>query len=170
MNISDQIRQLADAESPGFHILARRQGDLSRPLLVVVHPGDITETSSAPQMIAARSSRFQRQLAQTITDWPGEVAILHRFSCYEIAGRTPRTAAELCTAIEAAHHRAVVVAYGDDLPAFATLLGERARNRPRFLITGAYRDPRHGCVDTVADLLTRAGGRVEIDPNAYTAP
>jgi len=50
------------------------------------------------------------------------------------------------------------------------LIKDRFNDRPKVIVTGAYKSPEWGCVDKVASLIEKVTGNVEIDPNAYTAP
>lgn len=167
--IGGHVVALSNRGDEDNHVLRVQAWDEAKPLLIVVHPGDITEVDVSPEVFA-RSISFQEKLATKINHWDGEIVILHRFSCFEYFTRSGRASEKLSKALAVAHRRAIVIAYGDDLEGFVKTVTPCLFGRPNILVGGAYRDPESGCIDAVARYAAAVCPAIEIDPDAYTAP
>lgn len=169
--IASRILALAEADAPGLHILSNGQPPFARGrFLVLVHPGDITETGDDVDQNDL-SEQCQWHIADLLNEWKGPVAILHRFSCLEFAERTGRALPELTQALwEQWAEGASLLAYGDDLEGFADLVRSVAAGCDEVFVTGAYISECRGCVNTVAAALRKSHGNVRIDPEGYYEP
>lgn len=167
--IGARLRALCDEVDEDYHNLLTRPHNPDRPLLVVVHPGDITEVDGSRE-VREHSTAAQLALADLLDGWQGEVAILHRQSCVEFMDETGRAEWALTAALKQARKVAVQISYGDDLDDFVKDLEPAVTGRSSVTVAGAYRDPKHGCVDYVAKLLCQKCVQVKIDPSSYVAP
>lgn len=153
--------------------------DPSRPLYVLVHPGDVVQTRSdvhgQPNAgdILAYSSDRQTEMGDDVerllaAGW--DVAVLHRFSSSYGFG-TSNTSDWFEEAVDEIHERGAVL-FGDNLAEAADwLLGAaQAAARPRVLLSGAWSCAAHGCVTMVGTLLEDAGTAVHLAASACVSP
>lgn len=164
-----RLKTLCDRDDEDYWRLGRRAPNMGLPLLVVVHPGDMTEVNAIRE-VEEYSESAQDALAGVISAWQGDIAILHRFSSLEFVEQSSRATAALTGELEDALSKAVLVCYGDELETFARDLAPFAVGRPQIVVTGAYKDEEHGCVDHVARCLSASTENVSIHWSAYVEP
>jgi len=167
-------------ESNAFTVVAPfPEPDPSRPLYVLIHPGDTVQTrsdvfgSENPRAILAYSRDRQADMGEEVdrlieTGW--DVAVLHRFSSSYGFG-TSNTVEEFERAIDDIHDVGAVL-FGDDLAgAAAWLVAEgAAAERPAVLLSGSWSDAEHGCVAMVGTELERAGVTTHLAHSACVSP
>lgn len=169
-SIAESLLSLADCERSDFSLLRVGAPAFEGRLLVVVHPGDITEVDCSPDQ-RDLSEECQLHVAELLETWQGPVAILHRHSCMEFAERSGRAMGELTEALWSHWRQAdAMLAYGDDLTTFTEMLLRRAAGCSEIFVTGAYIHPEHGCVNVVAEGLRMGHRNVRIDPEGYYEP
>ena len=142
-----------------------RVADVARPLLVVVHPGDLVEPTPGGCAEAATAFRYgaanqagtARDVAAALSlGW--DLAVLHRGSCSQFRPAHRWVDGRLGAVLRRAW-AVGWVAFGDDLDAAARWLdeGPLAAARPRVGFAGAYSSPGHGCLTRLAThVLARA--------------
>lgn len=153
--------------------------DPSRPLYVLVHPGDVVQTESdvhghpSAAEILSYSSDRQTEMGDDVerllaAGW--DVAVLHRFSSSYGFG-TSNTSDWFEEAVDEIHERGAVL-FGDNLAEAADwLLGPaQAAARPRVLLSGAWSCAAHGCVTMVGTLMESAGATVHLAASACVSP
>lgn len=155
----ETLRELAN-EDPDFAIAIHEASrhDASRPLFVIIHPGDMTET---PEGFSARdwanvrefSESNQEGLVADISDWTDKNAdfvVLHRQSCaYDNDGLD-----EFHEAVRGLWDRATIL-YGDHLDAAGAWIIENLHvaQRPMIFMGGAYTTPECGCVTRIGQMI-----------------
>lgn len=153
--------------------------DPSRPLYVLVHPGDVVQTrsdaaySDDPRAITEYSFECQESMALEIEaaiekGW--DVAVLHRFSSSYGFG-TGNTSDLFEDAIDAIHGDGAIL-FGDALAdASDWLLSEgRAADRPAVVVSGAWSETETGCVAAVGERLEAGGASVRLGNSACVSP
>lgn len=156
-------------DDPAFAIVREGRFDSSRPLIVWVHPGDACESDHPEQSVRLASWELQEGMGREVAARLPEhdVAVLHRLSSAYALGKPRRVAEPYRVALAESHRRPeTAVLYGDDLDAASAwlLTHWRAADRPRVWLTGAYADPRHGCLTAVGQALAAAGAYIEVSP------
>lgn len=132
--------------------------DASRPLIVVVHPGDVVETPAGFTArdwakVGAFSRDNQDGMASEISTWReagADVVVLHRLSCAYLDDG------------EEVFQEAVLgcwdggtILYGDALDEAATWIIENLHvaDRPMIHMAGAYVTPEDGCVTHIGKAI-----------------
>jgi hypothetical protein len=160
-------------------ILPFEPPDLSRPLYVLVHPGDVVQTRSDvgghpnAQAILDYSAERQEAMAddvERLTKAGWDVAVLHRFSSSYGFGTT-NTIDWFEDAVDEIHERGAVL-FGDNLREAAEWLASAAgaTSRPVVLLSGAWSSAAHGCVSMIGTLLEQAGATVHLATSACVSP
>jgi hypothetical protein len=168
-----RVLELAEAcggESNGFSVVAPfSEVDPSRPLYVLVHPGDVVQTRSD----VAGSPIAERILAYSVDrqeEMARDVEVLHRFSSSYGFG-TSGTVDLYEFGIDDIHRDGAVL-FGDALAAAgAWLLREAsAADRPAVVLSGAWSEERHGCVTMVGEVLEAGGAQAYLAASACVSP
>ncbi len=153
--------------------------DASRPLYVLIHPGDVVQTGSDVHghpnagEILSYSAERQEAMADDVerlakAGW--DVAVLHRFSSSYGFG-TSNTVDWFEDAIDEIHERGAVL-FGDNLGEAAAWLvsAAEAASRPAVLLSGAWSSADYGCVSAVGTALEAAGATVHLATSACISP
>ena len=153
--------------------------DLTRPLYVLIHPGDVVQTRSDvggqpnAREILEYSAERQEAMAddvERLAEAGWDVAVLHRFSSSYGFG-TSNTVDYFEDAVDEIHERGAVL-FGDNLREAAEWLVATAgaAARPAVLLSGAWSSAAHGCVTMVGTALEEAGARVHLATSACVSP
>lgn len=168
------IARLWAKDETDFRVLnAGRDGDVSRPLLVLVHPGDAVETEG-PAHVVAYSRSCQEGMAHEIENLiatDADTTVLHRLSSHYSIGGSGDCQRAFRAAIDALHRDGAII-YGDDLEKAAAWIEERhlASQRPFVVLAGAWTHYEWGCVTLVGQLLEALGARVVLSRHASVCP
>lgn len=158
-----------------FHDAVRH--DPARPLVVIVHPGDMIEVRQGWSRddwpgVLGRSLSCQAHTALELERWRkrgADFVILHRASCSQIAkGERPTCDDHFASEIVAAR-KAGTVLYGDDLDAAGQWMLDHLHieQRPAIYMAGAYADADHGCLTAIGQMLESvARGRITVSEHA----
>lgn len=160
-------------------ILPFEQSDLSKPLYILVHPGDVVQThgdvGGHPNAQAILDYSADRQAAmaddvERLTKAGWDVAVLHRFSSSYGFG-TSNTVDWFEDAVDEIHERGAVL-FGDNLQEAAEWLVSTAGvvSRPAGLLSGAWSSAAHGCVGMIGAALEEAGSKVHLATSACVSP
>lgn len=160
MDAGETLERLI-GEEPDFEVVIHEPSrhDASRPLVVLIHPGDMTET---PEGFSRRdwekvrdfSESNQDGLVDEIDAWldkGADFVVLHRQSCaYDNDGLH-----EFHDTVRGLWENGAIL-YGDDLDAAGAWIIEKlaVAERPMVFMGGAYSTPEGGC-------LTRIGTMIE---------
>jgi hypothetical protein len=164
-----QIAKLSNRDAQGNHLLQWGAGrrwesaPSTRPLLVIVHPGDALEHPAGWDHkvyaeVLAQSIANQRGMAVEIV-WKAathDVVIVHRMSSADLSPSKTLSWVDpdYRRAIQRASADAVML-YGDDTERLADWLTEHAglEHRAEVFLTGAYSDAVYGCVTDIGQRL-----------------
>lgn len=182
-SVGQALRYLERRE-PGFCVIhhSAEMHDAQRPLVVLVHPGDmilLTDSYDAPAQraaVAAFWGHIGLGTSNELADLRAEGAdfcVLHRSSCTQYPGfsKYRRVGFGLWKEIKAGHRRGTVL-YGDDLEAAARWMIEHLHiaDRPRIHLAGAYSDPKHGCLTYLGQALRKVAGPGKIVVSPFSPP
>lgn len=146
--------------------------DRTRPLLLIIHPGDAIEDGigmrkeDAEEVIEFGRKNALGMAAEINEKLPThDVVVLHRLSSvdtfmtqfYDFAGVGKMIAPYCKACIKASEIGSVL--YGDDLESCAKWLIKHmdVTSRPHIFMTGAYAGENDGCITFVGKALARAG-------------
>lgn len=157
-----------DGES--FHVLHHPGSEDSRPLLIWVHPGDAIEDADSfdpvdpdsedGEDLYRNSLQCQGGMAQEVMDRMAthQVVVLHRYSsqwAFDFQKATPDYERAM---LKAEEQPGTVILFGDDLEAAGSWLVQKMNTTKReVFLTGAYSDPRLGCVAAIGKAIEAAG-------------
>lgn len=151
--------------------------DPSKPLLILVHPGDVLVPKEAKNFHADyEGSVLKSTLCQMYQGAEGlrliaegwETCVIHRGSCSQLHddANTDETFLEFVRAI----WEKGTVLYGDELAKVSGWISKHLRcaARPRILVTGAYH-MEDGCIDAVVHELRRLHPALDIQISKHSA-
>lgn len=170
-----------DDDSADFHVLSAPAAT-DQPLLIWIHPGDAVEAEDAfdrPELSGHQvdededefeddiedeyqnSLDFQNKMASEIYDKAAthQVIILHRQSDDWAFTRGYATHDYKQAMIDVEDLPSTVHLYGDDLKAASAWIIENMNTptRPDIFMTGAYSDPKDGCMAFVGQEIEKSG-------------
>lgn len=177
------FRELGDNGETFFPIKHRPDHHSpERPLVIVVHPGDMIEYRymwDDPVVRDAVMSFWQHNehgTTQELAEWRkkgADFVVLHRSSCEEFqdiaAGRY--TGHRLWAEIKLGHKRGTML-FGDDLDrASAWIIANlHVVDRPHIFLAGAYSDPKDGCLTTIGRKIEAVVGPERISVSKFSPP
>lgn len=177
-HIDEEIVELDEEGEDAFIVIAHddSEHDPARPLVVIVHPGDMIETSQGwvhgeYGEVLARSLESQCGTAADLARWReqgADVVLLHRGSCSQLAYGYTNVDKSLMKEIEAARESGTTL-YGDMLEDAGQWMLENLHiaERPVIFMAGAYADAEHGCLTALGQMLeTVARGRITVSEHA----
>ena len=178
-SIDERIHELDEEGEDAFLVLSHDAcaHDPARPLVVVVHPGDMVEVQGGwrPEdweRVLAKSIESQSGPARDLADWRREGAdfvLLHRGSCSQLAHGGLYTVDSWFAREIAAARQAGTVLYGDDLEEAARWMLDHLHvaQRPAIYMAGAYADADYGCLTAIGQMLEPvARGRITVSEHA----
>jgi hypothetical protein len=163
-----QAQALCDEDDNGMQFLVLVDDGTrdDRPLVVWIHPGDACEHDSDDEEIRNNAADFERYMGLEIQELSEthRLVVLHRQSTpYAFEPDTWRVNEEYWTAMsEALENPGHIHLWGDDLDKASAWLLEQLGQAPQYFLTGAWTDPKYGCVTAVGKALVRAGKEVEV--------
>lgn len=165
------ILRTLDNEGADFAVIHHPgPSDSSRPLFVLIHPGDLVqlpyawgsdaEAEAALSFWAHTGSGTLGEMRKALREGH-DIALLHRSSSIELAYPEHRMGleAKLWKAFSPVHS-AHTTLFGDDLETAASWMIRAfdIANRPSIHLAGAYSDPKHGCVTAIGEAFLDAMG------------
>jgi hypothetical protein len=167
-------------DAPGFEILrhAEDRHDKLRPLMIVVHPGDMMETDDGwgDREQGRKAIAFsKRNIAGTTREIAAahkknyDILIIHRPSCSQIVNG--QMGDDFHAEILIGWKRGSVV-FGDDLAEVVKWIvaNLHIEDRPMIYMAGAYSDPEYGCLTYVGRALEKIVGPKRIRVSRYSPP
>lgn len=185
--IAGDLRRLGRDEAMSFHVVHHdgSRHDRLRPLVVVVHPGDMIEHSigwghspeerTQAEKLRMISQQRQNATAKEIREWREagyDVAVLHRESCTQFNGKYPSRHAnkDLGAELKLSWRHGTVL-FGDDLDKAGAWMIEHLdiAHRPHVYLAGAYADPEYGCLTAIGRQIARVIGadRVTVSQHSH---
>lgn len=144
--------------------------DSTRPLVIVVHPGDMIET----EVGVAFSRKNREGTAAELRGWRDlgyDIVFLHRGSCSQFGPGSPWYSEALAKEIRKDWQRGSVL-YGDDLDSagewMVTTLD--VSSRPHIHLAGAYSDPVHGCLTHIGRMMEAVTGPNKVSVSEWSPP
>ena len=174
----DAIARFASEDDGGIdaiEIIDESFHDATKPLLVLVHPGDavVERSDGAPQGIYENSRDFQQQMGRSIASRleTHDVVVIHRVSSQYVFAEGSDAEYEYSDAVEGATSCGSNL-YGDGLSDAAAWIEKHleASKRPSVYMTGAFSDAENGCVTAIGKALQSAGATVTLDPYSPADP
>lgn len=184
IDVFGRIESLADQDEGDFIVIKPAEAvDASRPLYLLIHPGDAVqkredvencEEDQAEEILGYSQSCQERMASdmQAIDDEEWDVVVLHRISSDYTFANDNDLDWDYVDRIrdQAASENAVL--YGDDLDAASDyVVGTlQAADRPHVVIAGAWSELESGCVTWVGKRLEAAGARVYMSQGTSISP
>lgn len=169
------IRDDEQDENLELHVLFDNPDrDPSRPLVIVVHPGDAVEPGmdESHEFTGALGDDLDRWLYRNKRNGAVDAVVLHRFSSdYIESGGTSSCSQEWAEAVIDAMRTGSTL-YSDRLEETAAWIAERydVGSRSEVYMTGAYADPESGCITAIGTALQKHGAKIvlsECAPSDY---
>lgn len=183
LSVGWAVRYLAERE-PDFCVIqhARANHNPARPLVVLVHPGDMimfADSYDPPAQRAATAAFWgfigtgtRKELAE-LREEGADFCVLHRSSSTEFPAfsRFRAVGFHLWKEIKAGHRRGTAL-YGDDLDAAVQWMSANLliEERPRIHLCGAYSDPDHGCLTYIGKAFEKIVGPTRITVSPFSPP
>jgi len=175
----DLLRQ-KDEEGNGFEVLHHdpEQHSPLRPLVILVHPGDMIETGDGwddrNEYDKVREFSVDNQVgtAEDIAAWrqkyQADVIVLHRGSCSQFDGDGE---SDLCDQIEMIWQNGSIL-HGDNLEDAANWMIQHLHiaERPRVYLAGAYSCPKYGCLTSIGKAIEKVIGPKRITVSGWSPP
>lgn len=174
------IRQLGKSDEMSFDVIHHDASRHSpeRPLVVLIHPGDMIEDPRGWERNDYRSvghfsKANQRGTALDLQTWRkagADAVVLHRSSCEQFDkgyGKEEDFKLEIKTTWKTGS-----VVFGDDLEKAVAWMVQNLHiaDRPHIYMAGAYADPETGCLSYVADQFEAIVGSDRITVSDYAYP
>lgn len=176
-----KVRELDQSDNCIFDVCLTpiNSPDATRPLLIIVHPGDAIEDGAGynafdREAVIAFGLKNTNGMASEIMELlpVSDVVILHRASTvYAMLDAPQETPYKpYLTACNLASKSGAVL-YGDDLKLASNWIIEHmeVRTRPNIFMAGAYASADHGCITFIGEQLQLTGcGPITVSDHAPT--
>lgn len=185
-----RLEALDEEDADEFQVLHHRpeRHDRFRPLIILVHPGDMVEADAYHEadddedMMEVRDFSLEnmRGTAQELRAWRKQgmdAIVLHRSSCSQLSGGWPGMPGgnyvrdDFYQEIEMIWQNGSVL-FGDDLEAAVEWLVKYAhiQYRPHIYLAGAYSDPESGCLTYIGQAIEKIVGPQRITVSNHSPP
>lgn len=180
-SIDAWIHELDEEGEDAFLVLSHEASDHdpAKPLVVVVHPGDMVEVRQGWgaddwREVLRKNLDSQRGTAADLARWREEgadVVLLHRSSCSQLADGVAGSVYACDALVDeiAAAREAGTILYGDQLEEAGKWMLEHLHieRRPAIYMAGAYADAESGCLTAIGQMLEAvARGRITVSEHA----
>ncbi len=177
----------AENYDKGFAVLDhdRDQHSAERPLVVVIHPGDMIETGVGyPPEVRQAVNMFwhhnSQGTARELSQWRkkgADFVVLHRMSCEQFPEQEARSRnfgggkLPIWAEIKRGHTRGTML-FGDDLKSAANWMirNLHIKDRPHIFLAGAYSTPDSGCLTAIGQAFEQVVGPDRISVSEFSPP
>lgn len=166
--INAEVDAYEDDDGAVFHVLQPGTFDTSKPLIVLVHPGDACESDHPSEALQTRAWGYQMKMGAELLEERFEgcdVIVLHRFSSRFAFENGYEVDQDYLRALAKFHQDPkTCVLFGDDLEEASQWIIDQAKttDRPCVFFSGAWSNKDNGCVTFVGKAIQAAGANIEV--------